>query len=202
MAGVPDFPTVVIPEYVPNIPTGAQQDAMLAAIPEKRRGFFLVRGYMGLRDEEATRSLVQDYRLGETPADDELLVRGKGGRNRLLPLEPEVAAWVRAHRPVGALTEVGVPLFPNPRTGRAWGADARRMQMHAAMEMAGFKTKPNEALRHCFGTRTANKLLREGRGQSDAIRMVMQIMGHTTTESSRRYVKLATDTLRPAFRRK
>jgi integrase len=201
ISGVPDFPTVVIPEYIPNIPTAAQQDAMLSAIPEKRRGFFLVRGYMGLRDEEAARALVEDYRVGDLPEDDELFVRGKGGRNRLLPMDLEVADWVRAHRPVGALTEAGVPLFPNPRTGRAWAAEARRIVMHAAMDAAGFKTRPNEALRHCFGTRAATRLLQEGRGEGDAIRLVMQIMGHTTTESSRRYVKLATDTLRPALRR-
>jgi site-specific recombinase XerD len=199
ISGVPDFPTVVIPEYVPNIPTAAQQDAMLSSIPEKRRGFFLVRGYMGLRDEEAARSLVEDYRLGDTPADDELFVRGKGGRNRRLPVDADVANWVRAHRPVGGLIEAGVPLFPNPRTGRAWAAQTRRAVMHAAMDAAGFKTKPNEALRHCFGTRAATRLLQEGRGEGDAIRLVMQIMGHTTTESSRRYVKLATSTLKSAM---
>lgn len=81
---------------------------MLSAIPEKRRGFFLVRGYMGLRDEEAAWSLVEDYRVGDLPEDDELLVRGKGGRNRLLPVDLDVADWVRARRPVGALTEAGV----------------------------------------------------------------------------------------------
>ncbi len=189
------------PEYIPNIPTAAQQDAMLSAIPEKRRGFFLVRGYMGLRDEEAARALVEDYRVGDLPEDDELFVRGKGGRNRLLPMDLEVADWVRAHRPVGALTEAGVPLFSNPRTRRAWAAEARRVVMHDAMDAAGFKTRPNEALRHCFGTRAATRLLQEGRGEGDAIRLVMQIMGHTTTESSKRYVKLATDTLRSALRR-
>jgi hypothetical protein len=36
ISGVPDFPTVVIPEHIPNIPTAAQQDAILSAIPEKR----------------------------------------------------------------------------------------------------------------------------------------------------------------------
>ncbi|TMA33478.1 MAG: hypothetical protein E6J87_10040 [Deltaproteobacteria bacterium] len=73
--------------------------------------------------------------------------------------------------------------------------------MHDAMEVAGFKTRPNEALRHCFGTRAAARLLREGRREGDVIRLVMQIMGHTTTESSKRYVKLATDSLRLALRR-
>jgi len=201
ISGVPDFPTVVIPDYVPHIPTAAQQDAMLSAIPEKRRGFFLARGYMGLRDEEAARALVEDYRAGDSPGEDELLVRGKGGRNRLLPVDLDVAVWVRAHRPVGGLVEAGVPLFPNPRTGRAWAAEARRVVMHDAMQAAGFKTRPNEALRHCFGTRAAARLLREGRGEGDAIRLVMQIMGHTTTESSKRYVKLATSSLRSALRR-
>jgi integrase len=73
--------------------------------------------------------------------------------------------------------------------------------MHQAMTAAGFKTKPNEALRHCFGTRAAERLLREGRPQTDVIRLVMDMMGHTTTESSRRYVKLATESLRLVLRR-
>lgn len=201
IAGVPDFPTVVIPEHVPHIPTAAQQDAMLAAIPEDLRGFFLARGYMGLRDAEAARALMEDYRVGDSAEADELFVRGKGGRNRILPVDIDVADWVRAHRPVGGLAEAGVPLFPNPRTGRAWAVEARRVVMHEAMDAAGFKTRPNEALRHCFGTRAAARLLREGRGEGDAIRIVMQIMGHTTTESSKRYVKLATTTLRSALRR-
>ena len=174
---------------------------MLAAIPEQQRGFFLARGYMGLRDEEAARALTEDYRVGDSPEFDELMVRGKGGRIRFLPVETEVADWVRAHRPVGGLAEAGVPLFSNPRTGCAWTVKARRVVMESAMKAVGFRTRPNEALRHCFGTRTAARLLQEGKGQGDAIRLVMAIMGHSTTESSKRYVKLATETLRPAMRR-
>jgi len=198
---VPDFPSVKVPEYVPNIPSGAQQDTMLSSIPEERRGFFLARGYMGLRDEETARALLEDYRVGDSFEADELFVRGKGGRNRLLPVETSVAKWVRAHRPVGRLTEAGEPLFPNPKTGIAWTPKARRVVMQKAMEAAGFKTRPNEALRHCFGTRTAARLMQESRGEVDAIRIIMHAMGHTTTASSNRYIKLATSTLRPAFRR-
>jgi integrase len=201
ISGVPEFPQVSVPDHVPNIPSAAQQDAMMSAIPEGSRGFYLARGYLGLRDGEAARALLEDYRLGESADADVLVVRGKGKRYRVLPVDIDLALWVRASRPVGGLVEAGVPLFPNPRTGRAWAAEARRLVMHKAMRAAGFTTKPNEALRHCFGTRTAARLLREGRGQGDALRIVMEIMGHTTTESSRRYVKLATDTLRPALRR-
>jgi integrase len=60
--------------------------------------------------------------------------------------------------------------------------------------------RPNEALRHCFGTRTAERLLREGQGESDAIRMVMSIMGHTSDSTSRRYIQLAVEVLRYAVR--
>lgn len=74
--------------------------------------------------------------------------------------------------------------------------------MLAAMEAAGFTTRPNEALRHCFGTHAAARLLKEGRGEGDAIRLVMSMMGHTGAESSRRYVKLAASTLRPILRRR
>ena len=97
----------------------------MAAIPESSRGFFLARGYMGLRDEEAARALLEDYRLGDSLDADELVVRGRGKTYRRLPVESELAEWVRAHRPVGDLVEVGVPLFPNSHTGRAWAAEAR-----------------------------------------------------------------------------
>jgi integrase len=55
---------------------------------------------------------------------------------------------------------------------------------------------PNEALRHCYGTRTAERLLKDGNRQHDAMRLIMTIMGHTSVETSRRYVQLATESLR------
>lgn len=198
---VPQFPLVKVPDYLPTIPTGVQQDAMMEAIPWEARGFFLARGYMGLRDEEAVRANVEHYRAGPGRDADELLVQGKGGRLRLLPVDLEVARWVREFRPVAGPREPGEPLFWNPRTEGRWVASPRRRVMLRAMKAAGFSTRPNEALRHCFGTRTAARLLREGQGQGDAIRTVMAVMGHTSEVSSRRYVKLAAETLRPAIRR-
>lgn len=198
---VPQFPPVKVPDYLPTIPTEAQQDAMMQAIPWDVRGFFLARGYMGLRDEEAVRANVEHYRAGPDADADELLVQGKGGRLRLLPVDVEVARWVREFRPVSGPREPGDPLFWNPRTEDRWAASPRRRVMLRAMEAAGFSTRPNEALRHCFGTRTAARLLRDGKGQGDAIRLVMAMMGHTSESSSKRYVKLAAETLRPVVDR-
>jgi hypothetical protein len=75
---------------------------MLSAIPEQRRGFFLVRGYMGLQDEEAARSLVEDYRAGDSPDEDELLGSGPLVRS---------CTMARAARRYGLVTSVA----PAPR---------------------------------------------------------------------------------------
>ena len=74
--------------------------------------------------------------------------------------------------------------------------------MLKAMERIGKPKawRPNEALRHCFGTRTAERLLRDGNGETDAIRMVMSIMGHTSAATSRRYIQLAVEVLRDAIK--
>ena len=56
--------------------------------------------------------------------------------------------------------------------------------------------KPNEALRHCFGTRTAERLMLQGMTRDQAQAAVMQIMGHTSKATSDRYVKLAASAMR------
>ena len=43
---------------------------------------------------------------------------------------------------------------------------------------------PNEALRHCFGTRKAEQMLMAGHSADDVMRMVTEVMGHTSVESS------------------
>ncbi len=191
----PEIPHTSVPDHTPSIPTLEEQARRLAAIPEDARGFWLVRGLMGLRNAEAQRASTGDYRRGSTPATDELLVQGKGKKHRLLPVPVEVASWVREHRP--AIAPAETPLFPNPVTGGRW-RDASANRCWKAMEKATglAHRKPNESLRHCFGTRRAEILLRDGKGREDVSRLLMEFMGHTSIESSRRYVKLASESLR------
>ena len=73
--------------------------------------------------------------------------------------------------------------------------------MLKAMKAAGIGTRPNEALRHCYGTRAAALMLRDGYGAQDATRIIMGIMGHNSAETSARYVKLASETLRKGVTR-
>lgn len=61
---IPKMPKINVPRYIPDIPSPAQQEAILEAIPWEHRGFFLARGYMGMRPREAVRARVEDYRRG------------------------------------------------------------------------------------------------------------------------------------------
>ena len=201
----PSTPTVRVPRHTPTIPSLADQRRLFDAIPWEIRGYWLARGLLGVRDEEAARALLSDYRRGPTEASDEWLIRGKAGRDRLLPVPQELARWVREHHP--ELAPAGTPLFVNPAANprqnpdRSWRRKARQAVFHeaaAAIGCAG-KWKPNEALRHCFGTRTAERLLRDGASHTDAIRQVMAIMGHTTADTSTRYVQLGAGALRGAL---
>jgi integrase len=208
----PKSPTTRVPEYVPTIPSPTQQEAMLGAIPWPVAGFFLARGFMGLRDEEATRANLGDYHWHEPDkrgaCRDQLTVRGKGKRGRIVPVDADLARWVREHHDPRSLAAwpgmADLPLFPNPNARSAekrWTPASRRRVMLAAMKSVDVHTTPNEALRHCYGTRVANRLLREGSGEGDASRKIMQMMGHTSVTTSQRYVKLAAETLRGLVRR-
>lgn len=91
--------------------------------------------------------------------------RAKAGQNRLVPVPTELARWVREHHRPGPC-EVNTPLFVNPDSygpnsdNCRWSRSARRRAMLNAMRDIGKPNawRPNVALRHCFGTRTAERL--------------------------------------------
>lgn len=200
----PDIPATPVPRHIPTIPTLDEQRALLDAIPLESRGFFLARGLLGVRDEEAARADLADYRRGADETADTWRIRAKGGMDRLLPVPVELARWVRRAHGEGRLSVAGVPLYPNPRAcptrnpDSRWSPAARRRVMLTAMKAIDRPGAwvPNEALRHCFGTRKAEQLLMSGHSAGDVMRMVMEVLGHTSVESSRRYVQLAVETLR------
>lgn len=59
---IPKIPKINVPRHIPDIPSPVQQEAILSAIPWEHRGFFLARGYMGMRPREAVRARTEDYR--------------------------------------------------------------------------------------------------------------------------------------------
>ena len=62
----PDIPRAPVPHHIPEIPTLNEQRALLDAIPMESPELFLARGLLGVRDEEAARANLADYRRGPT----------------------------------------------------------------------------------------------------------------------------------------
>ena len=198
----PEVPTVRVPEYVPDVPNVDVQERVLSVIPWPSRGVFMARGLMGLRPSEARNADLADYWFdpGDEHRDILTVRKSKSNRYRLLPAPAPVSAWVREHQQVSNLRATdspAVPLFGNPNgleDGRWSGSSERRVLLRAMRECA-VKHKPNELLRHAFGTNAANKLLAEGYSGADVSRLIMAMMGHTEVKTSARYIRLATEGL-------
>jgi integrase len=198
---------VRVPEHIPSIPSADVQERVLAAIEWRKRGVFLARGLLGLRPSEARNASLPDYQFDPSDRWKDVLTvpKSKSNRYRLLPVPRPLAKWVREFRPVGNLHDASAeptPLFDNPRgeTGR-WEASSERRILKSAMKICGVEYRPNEFLRHAFGTITTNRLLSEGYSEGDVCRMVMAIMGHTEAKTSTRYVRLATERMERVVRR-
>ena len=203
----PEVPTIRVPEYVPDVPTAAVQERVIDAIPWRLRGLFLSRGLLGLRPSEARGADLADYWFDPDGKRDVLTIRkSKSNRYRLLPVPEPLSKWVREFRPVVNLHDADadpVPLFDNPNSqedGR-WTKSSDRRVVMAAMKACGVKHKPNELMRHAFGTDAANRLLAEGHTGGDVSRLIMAIMGHSEVKTSSRYVRLAPEGLERIVRR-
>jgi site-specific recombinase XerD len=124
-------------------------------------------------------------------ARSRLVVLGKGGKQRTVPLsEPAVAAlqrWLgegRAHL-VTELTPAGA-VFLNQRGKRLTPRDARRI----VDRRAGSPTHPH-ALRHTFATHLLD-------GGAD-LRVVQELLGHADLATTQRYTHVSKERLRSVY---
>jgi integrase/recombinase XerC len=138
----------------------------------------------GLRIDEAL-----GLDLGDWPgADDMLRVTGKGRKQRVVPLLPEVRAAVEAYRAACPYAEApGRALFLGAKGGRLNAGVAQRA-MRLARGMMGLPdTATPHALRHSFATH----LLNDG---SD-LRAIQDLLGHASLSTTQRYTAVETDRL-------
>ncbi len=136
-------------------------------------------------------------RIGEALALDRgavragaLLVRGKGGKERLVPLLPAVRAaveaWVRVH-PGGA------PLFVGMKGARLDPAVAQRT-MRVYRHQAGLPEHATpHALRHSFATHLLA-------GGAD-LRSIQELLGHASLSTTQRYTSVDAAGLMAVWRR-
>ena len=137
--------------------------------------------------------------LDDVMRDDAVLVvRGKGNKQRLVPLgskaRESIDAWVTRGRPQLLLHGSGTPaLFVNERGGRlsrqSAGADIEDLAKRAGIDQP---VSPH-VLRHSFATHLL-------RGGAD-IRVVQELLGHASVATTQIYTKVTVEQLRDAYLR-
>ncbi|WP_214059417.1 site-specific tyrosine recombinase XerD [Nocardioides aquaticus] len=150
----------------------------------------------GARISEAVGLDVDDVQevVDLPPGEGALLLRGKGGKERLVPVgsyaREALAAYLVRGRP--ALVErAGPALFLNARGGRlsrqsAWAALVK------AAERAGVTREVSpHTLRHSFATHLLD-------GGAD-VRVVQELLGHASVTTTQVYTLVTVDNLREVF---
>jgi len=144
----------------------------------------------GLRISEALGLSAAQASAADT---DTLVVTGKGGKQRMVPVLPlvrEAMAAYRAACPYHLAPDQ--PLFRGARGGRLNPAVAQRA-MRAARGWLGLPdTATPHALRHSFATH-----LLAGGGD---LRSIQELLGHVSLTSTQRYTEIADTALLSAYR--
>ncbi len=141
----------------------------------------------GLRIDEAL-SLNRD----EAPMDDRLVVRGKGNKERVVPVLPVVRAAVADYlRSCPFALEAGGPLFLGARGGRL---NARIVQglmqtLRAALGLPESATP--HALRHSFATHLL--------GGGGDLRTIQELLGHASLSTTQRYTAVDAEGLMEVY---
>jgi integrase/recombinase XerD len=148
----------------------------------------------GARISEATGLDVDDLELDGEPA---VLLDGKGGKQRIVPLGRYAAAALDAYlvraRPALAAAgrrSVAPALFLNARGGRltrqgAWGV------LKTAATRAGISGVSPHTLRHSFATHLLD-------GGAD-IRVVQELLGHASVSTTQLYTLVTVEKLREVY---
>jgi integrase/recombinase XerD len=154
----------------------------------------------GARISEATSLDIDDLRITarsrEAEADPAVLLSGKGGKQRFVPVGSYAVRALEAYlvrgRPVlAAHARKGTPaVFLNARGGRltrqgAWGVLAE------VAGRAGIAGVSPHTLRHSFATHLLD-------GGAD-IRVVQELLGHASVETTQVYTLVTVDKLREVY---
>jgi len=144
----------------------------------------------GLRSQEAVRLALPDVKAGQA----ELIVHGKGGKMRIVPLGEEAAAALRRYRERGrgvlasAVTE---PTLLLSRSGRPLlTSDIRRLVVKYCLR-AGIEPASPHMLRHAYATH----MLERGAD----LRAIQELLGHASVATTQVYTHVSGAHLRRAY---
>ncbi|WP_459985845.1 site-specific tyrosine recombinase XerD [Nocardioides sp. AN3] len=151
----------------------------------------------GARISEAVGLDVDDVDWGPTGADGTVLLRGKGGKERLVPLgsfaRSAVEAYLVRGRPelASAGGGSGGALFLNSRGGRLSRQSAWTVLVRTAERAGVTQDVSPHTLRHSFATHLLD-------GGAD-VRVVQELLGHASVTTTQIYTLVTVDNLREVF---
>ncbi|MEJ5359415.1 MAG: tyrosine recombinase XerC [Desulfobacterales bacterium] len=185
------LPAVLTVDAVFGLLEAIEPDTVLAA---RNRAIFETLYSCGLRVSELTGLNVGDL----DAAGGTVRVRGKGARERVVPIGKKAIEAVAAYRemlhgrqPVAG--EPAAPLFLNRRGGRLSGRSVARVLKKLA-ELCGIPTPVSpHTLRHTFATH----MLDAGAD----LRGVQEMLGHKSLSTTQKYTHVSIDRLMEAYDR-
>ncbi len=130
----------------------------------------------------------------DAPRGDSLIVTGKGGKQRLLPILPVVRDAVADYLSVCPYPGDGAaPLFVGVRGARLDPAVVQRQMRRLRVALGLPETATPHALRHSFATH----LLADG----GDLRTIQELLGHASLSTTQRYTDVDTARLAAVHRR-
>jgi site-specific recombinase XerD len=184
------IPWPKVRQKLPPILSGTEIDRLLAAIDSIRYRAIVMTAYgAGLRISE-----VCGLHVGSIDSKRMLiLVHGKGGRDRYVPLPERVLFTLRRYWVEEKLQRSNdpqsQPLFPGQQAGTCVSDSAVRDNLHKAARKAGItKNITPHVLRHTFATH----LLELGTD----LRVIQMLLGHASIRTTVRYTRVTDRHLR------
>jgi integrase/recombinase XerC len=191
--------TPKLPKKLPRVPTIEEMNQVLdgavpeqAAFPERDRVILELLYGCGIRNSELVGIDLEDVHWSR----EAILVRGKGKKERMVPLGDAAALALRDYLParsrvVAEGKESTTALLVNLRGGRLTTRSVGRIVK--AMAVAG--GLPSEVhphtLRHAFGTH----MLEEGAD----LRAIQELLGHERLATTQRYTQLTTAKVKQVY---
>ncbi|HET9180854.1 MAG TPA: tyrosine recombinase XerC [Candidatus Angelobacter sp.] len=183
--------TPKLPKKLPRVPTMEEMNGLLnsempetASFPERDRAIFELLYGCGLRNSELVGIELADI----DDANGVILVRGKGKKQRYVPLEGAAAEALKAYRPerqkilhiTGRSTR---RLLINRRGGPLTTRSVGRIVKQIAIARGMPPDIHPHTLRHAFGTH----MLTEGAD----LRAIQELLGHERLSTTQRYTQLS-----------
>ena len=183
--------TPKLPKKLPRVPTMEEINGVLntempdsASFPERDRAILELLYGCGLRNSELV-----GIELGDIEeANGVILVRGKGKKQRYVPLEGVAAEVLQVYRTVRqkVLSEAGKNtkrLFINQRGGPLTTRSVARIVKQIAVSRGLPRDIHPHTLRHAFGTH----MLSEGAD----LRAIQELLGHERLSTTQKYTQLS-----------